>query len=141
METEEITLVKESWKLVAVNPLAAGQLFYSRLFQIAPELKPMFRSDMATQSNALTTMIGYVINKLDKLDEIIDEVANLARRHVKYGVKDEHYTIVGEALLWTLKMGLGEHWTPQVSAAWVKCYTLLSSAMINASQVTDGAEQ
>lgn len=137
METEEIILVKESWKLVAVNPLAAGQLFYNRLFQIAPELKPMFRSDMATQSNALTTMIGYVVNKLDKLNEIIGEVEGLARRHVKYGVKDEHYTIVGEALIWTLKMGLGEHWTDELQAAWIKCYTILSSAMISASRVTE----
>jgi hemoglobin-like flavoprotein len=140
MTTEEITLVKESWKLVAANPQAAGQLFYTRLFTIAPELRPMFRSDMATQSNALMTMINYVVNKLDKLGEIISEVEGLARRHVKYGVKDEHYVIVGDALLWTLKMGLGAHWTDDVKDAWVTCYTLLSSAMISASHVTNEAE-
>jgi hemoglobin-like flavoprotein len=78
-------------------------------------------------------MISYVINKLDKPDDIINEVAKLAQRHVAYGVKPFHYSVVGEALLWTLEKGLGEKWNGEVKEAWATCYKILSEAMINAA--------
>lgn len=84
-------------------------------------------------------MLGYVISKLDKLDEIVDEVSKLAVRHVQYGVKDEHYGVVAIALLWTLEQGLGEDWTPEVKEAWITCYTILSGAMIQACNQSEKA--
>lgn len=120
--------------MVAADADAAGALFYNRLFDIAPELKPMFKADITEQSKKLMYMIGYVINKLDKLDDVIGEVAAMAKRHAGYGVRDEHYTIVGSALLWTLEKGLAEHWTEEVKTAWITCYTLLSSSMIQAAK-------
>ncbi|RYD80941.1 MAG: hypothetical protein EOP53_07320, partial [Sphingobacteriales bacterium] len=132
----QIILVKQSWNLVAQDP-QAGMLFYGRLFEIAPQLRPMFRGEVAEQSQKLTTMLNYVIKKLDVLPEIIDEVKGLAKRHVKYGVQDEHYQTVGAALLWSLEKGLGEHWTEPVKDSWVACYTLLSNAMIQATKETE----
>ena len=78
-------------------------------------------------------MIGYVINRLDKLDSILEDVKQLARRHVKYGVREEHYEIVGAALLWTLERALVSLWSNEVKEAWTKCYNLLSSAMLQAT--------
>ena len=78
-------------------------------------------------------MIGYVINRLDKLDTILDDIKNLARRHVKYGVQEEHYELVGAALLWTLEQALAAMWTNEVKQAWANCYGLLSSAMLQAT--------
>lgn len=136
MLKEEIQLVKDSWNEVKKIADVAGPLFYNRLFEIAPEIRPMFRnSDLAEQSRKLFSMLNYVIAKLDVLDEIIAEVTKLAQRHVTYGVKESHYTQVGEALLWTLEKGLGENWTPLVKDAWVSCYTLLAGAMIDASKI------
>jgi hemoglobin-like flavoprotein len=80
-------------------------------------------------------MLSYVIVKLDKLDDILDEVAKLAQRHEGYGVKADHYTAVGTALLWTLEQGLGAAWNEELKAAWVEVYTVLSEAMINAAKV------
>ena len=115
-----------------IDPVVVGQLFYNRLFEIAPSLQPLFKSPVPEQSKKLMAMIGYVINKLDKLDDILYEVAHLAKRHVQYGVKDEHYTYVGRALLWTLEKGLGEHWNEKSKQAWTACYTILAETMINA---------
>ncbi|MEO5888594.1 MAG: globin family protein [Ferruginibacter sp.] len=136
MTTKNIELVKESWQLVAqIDMEIVGGLFYGRLFEIAPEVKPMFnRSPIPEQSKKLLTMLSYVISKLDKLDEILDEVAKLARRHTKYGVADEHYIAVGDALLWTLQKGLGEHWNEELNTAWTDIYGLLSAAMISAQK-------
>jgi len=135
MTNKQIDLVKSSWAMVAtIDPVTVGGLFYNRLFETAPQLKHMFRNPMPEQSKKLLAMINYVISKLNKLEDILDEVAKLARRHVSYGVKPDHYTIVGEALLWTLEKGLADKWNSEVKEAWIDCYNILSSAMINASE-------
>ena len=61
-------------------------------------------------------------------------VKQLAQRHVGYGVKDEHYATVGEALIWTLEQGLGEDFTPDVREAWTEAYTYFADVMIEASR-------
>ncbi len=67
------------------------ELFYNRLFEVSPEVKPMFsRTPLPEQSKKLLTMLSYIISKLDKLDDILDQISELARRHKQYGVKDEH---------------------------------------------------
>ena len=136
MNTNQINLVKDSFALVAKIPAeTVGELFYNRLFEIAPEVNPMFaRTSMPEQSRKLISMLSYVIGKLDNLGSIIDEVAKLAQRHVKYGVEPKHYEPVGAALLWTLEKGLGTNWNEEVKEAWTVCYVTLSGAMIEACQ-------
>lgn len=119
--------------VASMDPVIVGGLFYDRLFEIAPQLKPMFHTPVPEQSKKLLALVNYVIIKLDKLDDILGEVAKLAQRHTAYGVKPEHYTIVGGALLWTLEKGLGENWNEEIKNAWTECYTVLSGAMIAAS--------
>lgn len=136
MTTKQIELIKMSWDTVAqIDAVTAGGLFYNRLFEIASEVQTMFGGkDMAEQSKKLLSMLAYVINKLDKLDDILDEVRKLAIRHAGYGVKDEHYSAVGVALLWTLQQALGEEWTSELKEAWVACYTLLADAMMQVAE-------
>ena len=134
MTTYQINLIKSTWKVAAENAETVGPLFYNNLFQIAPELKPIFsRTTVPEQSKKLLATLSYVIAKLDTLDDIIDEVAKLAQRHVHYGVEAKHYSQVGAALILTLEAGLGELWNEEVERAWLNCYGILSSAMINAS--------
>lgn len=136
MNTNQILLVEESFNLVAKIPAeAVGSLFYNRLFEIAPEVKPLFKNtDIREQSRKLLSMLSYIIAKLDNIETILEEVAKLSRRHVKYGVQDYHYEKVGEALLWTLEQGLGTNWNAETKEAWLACYTLLAGAMKEMSQ-------
>ena len=138
MTQRQIELVKSTWSAVAaMDHVVVGGLFYNRLFEIAPQLKSMFHNPIPEQSKKLLAMINYVIAKLDKLEDIIDEVAKLGRKHVHYGVQAEHYAIVGSALLWTLEKGLGENWNEEVKNAWTECYDILSGAMIAAAEVNN----
>ncbi|HMK24755.1 MAG TPA: globin domain-containing protein [Chitinophagaceae bacterium] len=138
MTQKQIALVKSTWSTVAaMDPVTVGELFYSRLFDIAPQLRPMFHSPRPEQSKKLMAMINYVISKLDKLEDILHEVAKLAQRHVNYGVEPGHYILVGGALLWTLEKGLAENWNEEIKEAWTDCYGVLSSAMINASELKE----
>lgn len=136
MDNYQIKIVKESFALIAKIPAEmVGELFYNKLFEIAPEVMPMFgKANMPEQSRKLISMLAFIINRLEKLDTIIEEVAKLAKMHLKYGVKPYHYQPVGEALLWTLEEGLGKNWNSELSSAWSLCYATLSGAMIAACE-------
>jgi nitric oxide dioxygenase len=136
MTNHQIQLVQHSFSLVASYPAeAVGDLFYSRLFIIAPDVRGLFhKTTTPEQSRKLVTMLASIVGQLAALETILDDVAKLAKRHVQYGVKEQHYTKVGEALLWTLEQGLGDAWTTDVKEAWVSCYTLLTDAMLTATR-------
>jgi nitric oxide dioxygenase len=133
MTRDDIALVRTSF--AAVVPIAdeAAALFYARLFELAPDTRPLFSGDVRTQGRKLMTMIGTVVHSLDNLAPLLAVIDNLGRRHVGYGVRDEHYAVVGEALLWTLGQGLGERFTPATREAWANAYTLLSGRMMTAA--------
>ena len=133
MTPEQITLVKTSWEKVVPISEKAAELFYGKLFELDPSLKSLFTSDMTEQGKKLMKMINTAVNGLDRLDAIVPAVQDLGRRHVGYGVKDEHYDTVGAALLWTLETGLGDAFTPEVKESWVTVYTLLADTMKSAA--------
>lgn len=115
-----------------VDPVLVGDLFYSKLFADTPSLRHMFPKKMDEQYRKLIDMLNIVVARLERLDELNEEITEMANRHVGYGVRPAHYKMVGTALLWTLQHGLGKDWTPEVKEAWVKCYTTLADTMINA---------
>ena len=132
---EQIDIVKSTWAMVVPIADQAGLLFYSRLFEIAPETRMLFTgTSIPEQSKKLLAMLSYVVSKLDKIETLLDEVYALAQRHVHYGVKTEHYDKVGEALLWTLAQGLQNAWTDETRNAWINCYVVLSQAMIHGAE-------
>ena len=133
MEPEQIAHVQATFAAVKPISATAAKLFYGRLFEIAPEVKPLFKNDMDEQGRKLMTTLGVVVNGLERLDEIAPVARQLAIRHVAFGVKAEHYAPVGAALLWTLRQGLGDTFTPEVEEAWTVAYATLSSVMVAAA--------
>ena len=130
MTPDQVKAIQDSFKLVAPISDQAAAMFYGRLFDIAPAVKPLFRGDMTEQGRKLMATLGVVVNSLGNLEAVLPAASALAKRHVDYGVTADHYTPVGAALLWTLEKGLGEQWTPQLAEAWGAAYTLLSEYMI-----------
>ncbi len=102
MTPDQIQLVQSSFANVLPIADDAAALFYSRLFEIAPEVKPLFKSDISQQGRKLMATLGVVVNGLTHLEAIVPAAEALAVNHLSYGVKAEHYVPVGEALLWTL---------------------------------------
>lgn len=133
MNPEKIELVKTTWSKVAPNADQVAVLFYSRLFEIAPEVKPLFKGDMIEQGKKLMQMLALAVNGLPKLDTIVGAVQEMGVRHTGYGVEPQHYDMVGAALLWTLEQGLGEDYTPEVAEAWTEAYGVLSTTMKDAA--------
>ena len=129
MTNEQIKLVQDSFRQVAPIAETAAQLFYARLFELDPDLELLFKGNLTEQGRKLMQMLAVAVNSLDRMDQLLPVVRSLGARHVSYGVRDKDYDTVGQALLWTLRKGLGDGFTPDVEAAWTNVYTTLASAM------------
>jgi hemoglobin-like flavoprotein len=130
MTPEQVALVQQSFAQVVPIADQTAEMFYDRLFEVAPAVRPLFRGDMAEQRQKLMATLAAVVGGLSDLPGVLPAASALAKRHVGYGARPEHYAVVGETLLWTLERGLGSHWTPQLAAAWTAAYTTLSGFMI-----------
>jgi len=130
---DQIAKVQSTWEKVVPISEQAAELFYGRLFELDPNLKLLFSSDIKEQGKKLMKMISTAVRGLNNLETIIPAVEDLGRRHVDYGVKEEHYDTVGDALLWTLNKGLRDEFTDDVKQAWVAVYDTLATTMKNAA--------
>jgi hemoglobin-like flavoprotein len=129
MSPETISHVKTSWaKVQPISEQAAG-MFYGRLFEVYPEVRPIFKGDMKTQGRKLMAMINTAVNALDNIETVVQPVKDMGARHAGYGVSEGDYDKVADALLWTLGEGLQDDFTPEVKAAWVEVYTVLADTM------------
>ncbi|HET7435220.1 MAG TPA: globin family protein [Thermoanaerobaculia bacterium] len=139
LNPNQVELVQSTFAQVLPIADAAASLFYSRLFEIDPKLRPMFRGDMREQGRKLMDMIRVVVVNLRNLDRVLPGVKALGARHVGYGVTDEHYDTVAEALLWTLEQGLADAWNHDVKEAWTAAYTVLANVMKGAAASAEAA--
>ena len=129
LSLEQIALIRVSWRRVwAIRELAA-EIFYRRLFELDPGLAPLFRGDMTAQGAKLMAMLGMIVSRLDRLDELVPAVEALGRQHAGYGVEQAHYDTVGRALLGTLRIGLGDHFSGDIEEAWTIAYGTLAGVM------------
>jgi hemoglobin-like flavoprotein len=133
MTPEQVAMVQESFKKVVPIAGTAADLFYDRLFTIAPDVRPLFPDDLKEQKKKLIAMLATAVTNLHQAEKIIPAVQELGKRHVGYGVTAKHYEPVGAALLWTLEQGLGADFTPPLKEAWTETYVTLAGVMQNAA--------
>jgi len=130
----QIQLVQQSYARVAPVADQTARLFYDRLFETAPRVRPLFKGDMAEQGRKLMSMIGVAVGGLGNMEELVPVVEMLGRRHATYGVTDDHYDVVAEALLWTLEKRFGDSFTADVRETWTSAYVLLADTMRRAAR-------
>ena len=133
MESKTIKLVQDSFQKVVPIASTAATLFYDKLFELDPTLRPLFKGDIQEQGTKLMNMLGTAVKGLSNLEALVPAVQALGKRHIAYGVKDQHYDTVGIALIWTLGQGLGDDFTDEVKQAWLETYGVLSSVMKDAA--------
>ena len=136
MTPRQVELVRSSWAKIEPISETAARLFYRRLFEVAPEVRPLFKTSISQQGDKLMKTLSVVVAGLDRFDSILPAVEQLGRRHDAYGAQPEHYGVVGETLLWTLEQGLGEAFTDETRRAWTEAYEALAGVMIQASALS-----
>jgi hemoglobin-like flavoprotein len=127
---DQISLVQNSW--LEIEPVAdhAATIFYARLFAIAPETAELFAAaDMRSQRDKLMISLRQIVVQLHVPEPLHVQLEELGRRHSAYGVRPEHYDLVGEALVWMLEQVLHPKFDAELSAAWVAAYTLVAARM------------
>ena len=134
MNRKQIELVQSSWHQVPFTLEQTADRFYTRLFEVDPALKRLFRGDMKEQGRRSMAMLTFIVDSLGRLDEIVPALRSLGSRHAGYGVRDEHYGTVGETLLWTLESSLGAGFTAEMRSAWGAALETLASTMLQAAK-------
>jgi hemoglobin-like flavoprotein len=129
LDAGQVHLLRRTFVLIEDKPIVAALIFYRRLFDLDPSLRAMFQTDIEEQAVKLMEMLGWSLSRLERLGEVTVALESLGARHVGYGVRDEHYAIVGEALMGMLGEVLGEAFTVEARSAWVALYGMISEAM------------
>lgn len=127
---EDISTVRRSWAVATQCDLKLSELFYNRLFQIAPEVRDMFADDIIEQRRKLMLTLNFVVENLDRPELLLPEARALAARHVGYGVTADQYAPVGAALIWALQSLVGDRFGAEEERVWSEAYQTLSDVMI-----------
>lgn len=136
MTEKQIELLRQSWQLVKPASREAGMAFYEKLFAAAPAIRPLFKKDITAQADKLMEMLSFIIRRLDRLEDIATDIAELGARHNQYGARPEHYDTVGACLIETLKDGLAEKWNPELQQAWLAAFNNIKNTMVEAQQTS-----
>lgn len=134
MTNQQIEIIRQSWALVQPISKQAGMLFYNKLFTMAPGVRHLFKDDISEQADKLMVILGYVVSKLYKMEELVGDVQKLGARHNAYGAQPAHYEAVGQCLIATLREGLGSAWNAETENAWTVAYNALKNLMIVAQE-------
>src|SRR5258708_15071982 len=106
MTPDQVKLVQQSFAQVAPIADKAAEIFYGRLFEIAPAVKPLFPGDLAAQRRKLMAALAAVVAGLSNLPSVLPVATALAQCHVGYGAQPEHYSAAGDALPLSFAPGL-----------------------------------
>jgi nitric oxide dioxygenase len=137
---QQIELVQSSFQQVLPIAETAGELLYGRIFVLAPETRALFDEDIRPQARRLMGAVKVAVDGLNDLENVAPFLIKLGARHVRYGVRPEHFDVGGEALLWTLEQGLGEAFTPDVREAWAEAWNVVAGAMVSGMREAEGSD-
>jgi nitric oxide dioxygenase len=137
LDSRQVKLVRDSFQLVQPRSDAVAKAFYTRLFELDPNLKPLFHGDMREQGSKLMEAIGTVVENLDRFHEVEPVLQELSVRHIAYGVKTADYDAVGDALLWAIERTLSPNFSTETKNAWAAIYLSLSTTMKAAASTAE----
>ena len=130
MTGDQIYLLRKSFKRVERHKEVAALVFYRRLFELDPKLRPLFKGDIEEQSAKLIEMLALALSLSERPEGLETELRELGARHATYGVRDEYYQTVGQAMLDMLANVLAEELTPATQQAWTDFYAFMAATMM-----------
>jgi hemoglobin-like flavoprotein len=130
-----IDALEASFDSVAPRGDELVEVFYRRLFAVAPAVRPLFAgTDLKRQKGMLLAALVLLRKSLRNLAAVTPTLRDLGARHVRYGALPEHYPVVGQVLIASMAEIAGDAWTVEYELAWTEAYAVVSGAML------DGAE-
>lgn len=129
MTADDIDLVRASWARLEPEAEQFGASLYQHLFKDFPDIRHLFKGEMDEQAHKLVRMVQRSVDSLDDLPSLDRVITMMGARHSGYGVEEEDYPKMRDALIATLKEYLGADFGPKTSAAWTRVYNELAVLM------------
>ena len=126
----EAALIRTSFAQLRERIEPASVAFYEALFRRRPDLRALFREDLAGQGMKFMTTLDAVVHSVDEPEKLADQLRDLGETHAKLGVKVADFAPMGEALIEVLRADLGAAFTDETEAAWRRAYDALAREMI-----------
>lgn len=133
MSPEDIEKLQFSFGQMVPQKDEIAQKFYTRLFEVAPAVRPLFNGPIDQQGNKLVMALKQIVLSLKQPNDLMDFLDKLAKRHVDYGAEPAHYEVVGGVLLWTFEDVMGDDFTPELKELWGAAYGVIADAMIKSA--------
>jgi len=138
--SNDVEILETSFDLIAPRGDELMDEFYSRLFDAAPAVRPLFSADMRKQKAMLLSALLLIRKSVRNLDGLVPTLHALGARHVAYGALPEHYPVVGSVLIESMAAIAGDAWTPEIEGAWSAAFNLIAGAMIEGAESAELAE-
>jgi hemoglobin-like flavoprotein len=132
--TLNLDALETSFDLVAPSGDELMDEFYSRLFEAAPAVRPLFPEDMQRQKTMLLGALVLLRKSLRNLDAVVPKLRELGARHVAYGALPEHYPVVGATLVASLAAVAGDEWKDEYEQAWCAAYAVVAAVMMEGAE-------
>jgi hemoglobin-like flavoprotein len=133
LSDDELDYLRHGLRIMLARKQVAADVFYANLFEIAPQTRPLFTEDIVSQTEKVMFAFGAVVGQIHDLEACRAMTHDLAVRHVAYGVKAEHYALVGQTVMRTLELVLEDDFTPEMDAAWRRAYDAIAKVMVEAA--------
>jgi hemoglobin-like flavoprotein len=127
----DLEALETSFDLVAPRGDELMDVFYRRLFEAAPAVRPLFPTDLRRQKSMLLGALVLLRKSLRDLNAIVPKLRELGARHVAYGAQPEHYPVVGAVLIASLAEVAGDAWSPRFEQAWAAAYDVVAATMLD----------
>jgi hypothetical protein len=119
----QVARIQESWRKVQPIADTSVELFHSRLLVLNPAFRPLLRKDLKSQGRRRVAILDAIVQGLESLERVAPQVDQLG------GCAADPRVV--EALLWTLKQGLGEAFDELTELAWeAACRAIARQAAI-----------
>lgn len=126
----DLESLETSFDLVAPRGDELVDVFYARLFEAAPSVRPLFPQDLKAQKTMLLAALVLLRKSLRNLEGIVPTLHALGARHVAYGARPEHYPVVGSVLIGSMAELAGPAWRPEHERAWAAAFEVVAGAML-----------
>ena len=134
----DLDALETSFDLVAPHGDDLMEIFYAKLFDTAPAVRPLFAgTDMQRQKQMLLAALVLLRKSLRDLDAILPKLRELGARHLAYGAEPAHYPVVGAVLIASMAEIAGPEWQPEYEDAWTEAYAVVAGAMLDGAAAAE----
>ena len=129
MNSKQIALVRKTCSDVAPVADSTAEVFYQKLFQLNPALRPVFAGHLHERGRHLLETVEAAARVTDKPDLLASVMADLDNHQIASAAGDRRYEAIGAALILAFRQGLGPAFTPDARQAWIALFDYIDGTM------------